>query len=325
MSGFAKIALEEHFMAPMLEEYWWPAHRAIPGPIRDVLYRRLNDFGEERLSAMDEAGIEIAALSSVAPGVQTERDAATAVRLAGLSNDFLAEKIASRPDRYLGFAQVALQDPAAAAAELERCVRELGFRGVMVNGHSNGVYLDDRTMDPFWARAEELGCPVYLHPADPAVAHPTIGKYEELSRATWGWGVETGTHALRIIFGGVFDRFPKAKLVLGHLGETLPFLLWRFDSRAKIYGVKLKRQPSDYIRQNVKVTLSGMYSREPLQCTIDAMGAENVMFSADYPFESIADAGRFMDSVPLAEEQRRAIAYGNAAMLLGIGEASQAM
>jgi 2,3-dihydroxybenzoate decarboxylase len=128
--------------------------------------------------------------------------------------------------------------------------------------------------------------------------------------------VESGTHALRIIFGGVFDRFPKAKLILGHLGETLLFLLWRLDSRAKIYGVKLKRDPSAYIRENVVVTLSGMYSREPLQCTIDALGIHNVMFSADYPFESIAEAGQFMDTVPLRDAQREAIAYGNAKRLL---------
>ena len=311
-----KIALEEHFMAPPLEEYWWPPHREIPTPIRDTLYRRLNDFGEERLAAMDEAGIDIAVLSTVAPGVQIETDTRTAVRQARVCNDYLAEQIAKRPDRYRGFAHVALQDPAEAAAELERCVRELGFLGVMVNGHSNGVYLDDEAMNPFWEQAGALQAVVYLHPADPAIPHPTIGRYKELSRATWGWGVETGTHALRIIFGGVFDRFPNVKLALGHLGETLPFLLWRLDSRAKIYGVKLKRDPSAYIRENLVVTLSGMYSREPLQCTIDALGIDNVMFSVDYPFKSIVDASQFMDTVPLSDRQREAIAYGNAKRLL---------
>lgn len=311
-----KIALEEHFMAPPLEEYWWPPHREIPTPIRDTLYRRLNDFGEERLAAMDGAGIDIAVLSTVAPGVQIETDTRVAIRQAKACNDYLAEQIAKRPDRYRGFAHVALQDAAEAAAELERCVRQFGFLGVMVNGHSNGIYLDDETMTPFWERAEALQTVVYLHPADPATPNPTIGHYKELSRATWGWSVETGTHALRIIFGGVFDRFPKVKLMLGHLGETLPFLLWRLDSRAKIYGVKLKRDPSAYIRENMVVTLSGMYSREPLQCTIDALGVDNVMFSADYPFESIVDAGRFMDTVPLRDAHREAIAYGNAKRLL---------
>lgn len=311
-----KIALEEHFMAPPLEEYWWPAHKDIPKPVRDNLHRRLNDFGELRLKAMDQAGIDIAVLSTVAPGVQIEKDTATAVRMAKVCNDFLAEQVAKRPDRYRGFAHLALQEPKEAASELVRCIRELGFCGVMINGHSNGRYLDESDMNPFWETAEELGALVYLHPADPPMRNPTIGKYDELSRATWGWGVETGTHALRIVFGGVFDRFPKVKLVLGHLGETLPFLLWRLDSRSKLYGVKLKREPSDYIRDNMLVTLSGMYSLEPLICTISALGVEKVLFSADYPFESIEDAAAFMNEVALPEEQRRAIAYENAARLL---------
>lgn len=311
-----KIALEEHFMAPALEEYWWPAHKDIPTPIRENLHRRLNDFGELRLSAMDKAGIEIAVLSTVAPGIQSEKDTATAVRLARVCNDYLAEKISPRPDRYRGFAHVALQDPKAAADELERCVRQLGFCGALINGHSNGHYLDEPEMNPFWERVEELQTVVYLHPADPAQPNPTIGSYRELARATWGWGVETGTHALRLVFGGVFDRFPKAKLALGHLGETLPFLLWRLDSRAKLYGVTLKREPSQYLRENLVVTMSGMYSREPLICSIDALGIENVMFSADYPFESIELASAFMDNVDLPMEQKQAIAYDNAARLL---------
>lgn len=314
-----KIALEEHFMAPALEEYWWPAHKDIPTPVRDNLHRRLNDFGELRLSAMDKAGIEVAVLSTVAPGVQIETDTATAVRLARVCNDYLAEKIAPRPDRYRGFAHVALQDPKAAADELERCVRQLGFCGAMINGHSNGRYLDEPDMNPFWERVEELQTIVYLHPADPAQPNPTIGSYRELARATWGWGVETGTHALRLVFGGVFDRFPNVKLALGHLGETLPFLLWRIDSRAKLYGVKLKRNPSDYLRDNTVVTLSGMYSREPLACTIDALGLDNVLFSADYPFEDIDFAASFMDDVDLPAAQKQAIAYDNAARLLKLG------
>lgn len=312
-----KIALEEHFMAPALEDYWWPAHKEIPKPIRDRLWAALNDFGDARIASMDRAGIDVAVLSIVASGVQIETDTATAIRQARVCNDYLAEQMAAtHPDRYRGFAHVALQDPKAAAAELERCVRELGFLGVMINGHSNGHYLDEPEMNPFWEKAEELGTIVYLHPADPPVPNPAIGKYSELSRATWGWGVETGTHALKIIFGGVFDRFPKAKLALGHLGEMLPYLLWRLDSRAKIYGVKLRQEPSEYIRGNLVVTLSGMYSREPLQCAISALGIDNIMFSADYPFEDIEFAGKFMDTVDITEDQRQAIAYDNAKRIL---------
>ena len=143
---------------------------------------------------------------------------ARATAKAAEANDFLAAEIARRPDRYLGFAHIGLQDPAAAARELERCVKDLGFRGAMINGHTNGHYLDERQFDPFWARAEELQVPIYLHPADPAQQYATYGSYKEITRATWGWGVETGTHVLRMVFGGVFDRVPKALLLLGHLG-----------------------------------------------------------------------------------------------------------
>jgi 2,3-dihydroxybenzoate decarboxylase len=169
-----------------------------------------------------------------------------------------------------------------------------------------------------WAKAEELQAPIYLHPADPVQPYASFGSFKELTRATWGWGVETGTHALRMIFGGVFDRFPKALLMLGHLGETLPYLLWRFDSRAKLYGVSLKRQPSEYIKDNIAVTVSGMFSAEPLNCAVAALGGSRVMFSADYPFESAAEAGHFMDDVSLDEALREDICWRNAARILNI-------
>ena len=229
-----KIALEEHFISPGLIEYWQPTMADVPKPIYDKIYAELADFGDMRLASMDEAGIAKAILSVSGPGVQVEPDAARATAKAAEANDFLANVTSARPDRYMGFAHIALQDPQGAARELERCVRDFGFKGAMINGHSMGAYLDERQFDPFWAKAEELQVPIYLHPADPAQQYATYGSYKELTRATWGWGVETGTHALRMIFGGVFDRFPKALLLLGHLGETLPYLLWRFDSRAKL-------------------------------------------------------------------------------------------
>ena len=150
-----------------------------------------------------------------------------------------------------------MQDAKAAADELERCVRDLKFSGAMINGHTNGQYLDHPDTYPLWERAEALGVPLYLHPADPVTPMPALDGYRGLKRATWEWTVETGTHALRIVFSGLFDRFPRAKLALGHLGETLPYQLWRFDSRAKLYGVKLNKRPSDYIRDNIVVTTSG--------------------------------------------------------------------
>jgi len=313
-----KIALEEHFISPGLIEYWQPTMTDVPKPIYDKIHAALTDFGDMRLSSMDGAGIEKAILSIAGPGVQVEPNAARATAKAAEANDFLANVTAARPDRYLGFAHIALQDPQGAARELERCVRDLGFKGAMINGNSMGAYLDERQFDPFWAKAEELQAPIYLHPADPVQPYASFGSYKELTRATWGWGVETGTHALRMIFGGVFDRFPKALLMLGHLGETLPYLLWRFDSRAKLYGVSLKRQPSEYIKENIAVTISGMFSAEPLNCAVAALGRSRVMFSADYPFESAAEAGHFMDEVAIDEALREDINWRNAARILNI-------
>lgn len=313
-----KIALEEHFISPGLLGYWQSTMAGVPFPIYEKIYQRLVDFDDLRLIEMDAAGIEFAILGASGPGVQVERDTTLATRNAALANDFLAEKIARHPRRFGGFAHVALQDPTEAARELERCVRDLGFKGVMVNGHTNGRYLDEAEFHPFWEKLEELEVPLYLHPADPAQQYASFGNYKELTRATWGWGVETGTHALRLIFGKVFDHFPKAQLMLGHLGETLPFMLWRLDSRAKLYGVALSHDPSYYVRENIAVTISGMYSREPLDCTIAALGASKVMFSADYPFENILEAGSFMDNVAVTDAVREAIAWKNAAKHLKI-------
>ena len=268
---------------------------------------------------MDNAGIERAVLALAGPGVQAERDTAKAIRNAKAST-ISSPEIERRPDRYSGFAHLAMQDAKAAADELERCVSELKFCGAMINGHTNGQYLDHPSLNPFWERAEALGTLIYLHPADPVSPAPVLDGHRGLRRATWEWGFETGSHALRLIFGGVFDRFPRAKLGLGHLGETLPFLLWRFDSRAgpDFYGVKLKQPPSDYIKQNIVVTTSGMCSAEPLNCAIEALGAERVMFAADYPFEKAEEAGHWIDRVKLDEKLRGDIAANNAARLLGL-------
>ena len=313
-----KIALEEHFLSPNLVEDWLPTVTEVPAAKAEQLLAQLTDFGEQRLAAMDKAGIARAVLSVSGPGVQAERDTATAVAKAREANDFLAAEIQKRPDRYSGFAHIALQDPQAAADELERCVRDLKFHGAMIDGHSNGLYLDNRAFTPFWDRVEALETLVYLHPADPVVPAPVLDGYRALRRATWEWGFETGSHALRLVFGGLFDRHPKAKLVLGHLGETLPYLLWRFDSRARLYGVDLGKPPSHYIKENLWVTVSGMYSMEPLYCAITALGPERVMFAADYPFESSEEAAHFMDTVRLDEELRGDIAQHNAEKLLGL-------
>jgi len=311
-----KIALEEHFLSPGFEDYW----KTTSGEIAPDIYRqavaRLGEFGDMRLAVMDRGGIERAVLSISGPGVQIERDTPTAVRRARESNDFLAREIQKRPDRYSGFAHLAMQDARAAADELERAIRELGFVGAMINGHTNGQYLDDPALYPFWERAEALGAVIYLHPADPPATMPVLDGTYGLKRATWEWGVETGSHALRLVFAGHFDRFPRAILALGHLGEMMPYLLWRFDSRAKFYAVKLARRPSDYIRDNIVMTISGMFSPEPLNCAISAVGHQRIMFATDYPFEPPDEASRFIDEVAMADNVREDICRNNAVRLL---------
>jgi 2,3-dihydroxybenzoate decarboxylase len=314
-----KIALEEHFLPPGFEPYWLKTVEDVDPALYGQVLARLKDFGEQRLAAMETSGIAISVLGLAGPGVQIERDTATATRKAREANDFLAGEIAKRPDRYRGFAHLAVQDAKAAADELERCVRELGFCGAMINGHTNGQYLDHPDAYPLWERAEALGAVIYLHPADPVAPISALEGYRGLKRATWEWTIETGSHALRMVFSGLFDRFPRAKLALGHLGETLPYQLWRFDSRAKLYGVKLKKRPSDYIRENIVVTTSGMFSYEQIDCAMKALGRENVMYSADYPFENPVEAGAFMQDLPFDAQTMKDLAYNNASRLLHIG------
>jgi len=315
-----KIAVEEHFLSPGFEEYWAPTVVDLPSKRREEFHARLTDFGEMRLKAMDAAGIERCVLSLAGPGVQAETDAATAIRRARAANDFLAGEIVKRPDRYSGFAHLPMQDASAAADELERSMHELGLCGAMINGHTNGQYLDHPSLSPFWERAEQLAALIYLHPADPITPSPVLEGHKGLRRATWEWTFETGSHALRLVFGGVFDRFPQARLALGHLGETLPFLLWRFDSRAgpDFYAVGLKKLPSQYIKDNIVVATSGMCSADPLNCTLSALGSDRVMFAADYPFESVAEAAHFIDNAPISDAVREDICFKNTARLLGL-------
>ena len=313
-----KIALEEHFISPGLIDYWRPTMTEVPAPVTEQLFKRISDFGDLRLETMDTAGIAKMVLSVSGPGVQAERDGVTATRKAAESNDFLAKEIQKKPDRYAGFAHIAVQEPKAAADELERCVRDLKFCGAMINGHTLGQYLDDPALYPFWERAEALGTTVYIHPTDPVAPAPVLNGVPALRRATWEWGFETGSHALRLVFSGLFDRFPKARLALGHMGETLPYLLWRFDSRAKLYNVKLAKPPSQYIKDNIVVTVSGVFAAEPLRCAVDALGRDRVMFAADYPFEDAVEAGHWMDTVPVEESLRADVAYNNAAKLFGL-------
>lgn len=324
-----KIALEEHFTRPELARY---AAAPAPGgrsPNVERFQERLLDFGELRLEAMDQAGIDIAVLSVTTPGVQAEPDAAVAIKRARIENDFLAREITKHPTRYAGFAHLPLQDASAAADELSRCVEQLEFKGAMVNGHTNGRYLDDPAYEPFWERVETLGVPIYLHPRDPFDAPHMFSGHRELSGATWAWTVETATHALRLVFGGVFDRRPKAKVILGHMGETLPYLLWRLDSRARAMEGEepIERAPSQIIRDNIFVTTSGVCSHSSLLCALAALGEDHVMFSVDYPYEDCDVAARFIESAPISEEVRAKVCHGAARRLLRLrqpdGEAAR--
>lgn len=317
----AKIALEEHFMAPGFEEYFARTAINISPAMFGKATEALADFGERRLSAMDSIGVEKAILSLSGPGVQAETDTALAVRKAKECNDFLAARMVEGKGRYGGFAHLATQDPKAAADELERCVRQLGMQGAMINGQTNGAYLDDDRFSVLWERAADLGAPIYIHPYNPPDLPYMYHNHPELFGPVWSWTVETGNHALRLVFGGIFDRFPKAKLILGHMGETLPYQLWRFDSRWEISNRgsrRLEHKPSHYFKRNFWVTSAGVCSNEPLRCALDALGADRVMFSVDYPFERPSEAGEWIEQAPMSEAERQAVCRDNAVRLLGL-------
>ena len=315
-----KIALEEHFMHPDLIDHWATTRINISPDLFDKARVPLEDFGEQRLSLMDAAGIDIAVLSLAGPGVQVESDTATAIRLARRCNDFLADKMRDQP-RFGGLAHLPMQDPAAASDELERCMSHLGYQGAMINGATNGAYLDEDQFSPFWERAEALGAPIYIHPANPARMPQMFDGHSELYGPVWGWTVETANHALRLVFSGVFDRYPKAKLVLGHMGETIPYQLWRFDGRWKIcnsQGKTLKLPPSEYLKRNLWITTSGVCSDEPLKCALAALGEDRVLFSVDHPFEQIHLAVDWIENADISTVTRAKICSGNASALLGL-------
>lgn len=315
-----KIALEEHFLTATLAPYAAGNRPTRNDAVFAELRRRLADFGRDRLAAMDEAGIAFAVLSATVPGVQAEPEPAKAVTLARRANDELAGEVRLRPTRYGGFAALPLQDPVAAAGELERAMRDLGFLGAMINGHTFGRYLDEDRFRPFWERVDALAAPIYLHPTDPADRPAMFAGRAELNGSTWAWTVEAATHALRLVFGGVFDRFPRVRLILGHMGETLPHLLWRLDNRARRADDTLppERLPSALMKRHVWITTSGVCDHAALASALAHLGEERVMFSVDYPYESGSVAADFLESAPLPTETKAKIAHGNATRLLGL-------
>ena len=282
------------------------------------IIERLQDIGEERLRVMDESGIDKALLSNWSPGVQlfgTEE----AKELAAISNDRMAEAARAHPDRYAGMVTIAPQDPEAAGVEIERGL-SLGLTGVLINSHTHDEYLDDPKFWPIFEVCEARSAPIYLHPRVPAPQmYPPFSRYN-MHGAMWGFAIEASTHALRLIGAGVFDRFPDLTLVLGHMGEGLPFWLYRLDTTSAGYvGRAISRPPSEYVRENMLITTSGMAWDPALLLSHSVLGAENIMFAVDYPFGDYARDTAWFDAIDLPEADKRLIYSGNAERVYNLG------
>jgi len=309
------IALEEHYYDPeVAKTFDGPEGRA------PEIRRRLDDLGELRLKEMDEAGIDVQVLSHGAPSTQ-RLDAPTAVRLARDANDRLAKVIAARPDRFAGFAALPTPDPKAAAAELERTISELGFKGAMVHGLTNGVFFDDKRFWPIFERAQALDVPLYVHPAAPhsavvdAYYKDYVKDFPAILNAAWGFTVETATQGIRLVLSGVFDAYPDLKIILGHMGEGLPFLLWRIDhalSRPGNRRISFREQFS----RHFYITTSGNFSTPALLCSMMELGVDRILFSVDWPFVQNVPGTKWMSELQLSAEDKTKILSGNAKRLL---------
>ena len=309
------IALEEHYYDPeVAKTFDGPEGRA------PEIRRRLDDLGELRLKEMDEAGIDVQVLSHGAPSTQ-RLDAPTAVRLARDANDRLAKVIAARPERFAGFAALPTPDPKAAAAELERTISELGFKGAMVHGLTNGVFFDDKRFWPIFERAQALDVPLYVHPAAPhsavvdAYYKDYVKDFPAILNAAWGFTVETATQGIRLVLSGVFDAYPDLKIILGHMGEGLPFLLWRIDhalSRPGNRRIAFREQFS----RHFYITTSGNFSTPALLCSMMELGVDRILFSVDWPFVQNVPGTKWMSELQLSAEDKTKILSGNAKRLL---------
>jgi 2,3-dihydroxybenzoate decarboxylase len=320
-----KIAFEEHWaLDSTLGSLGQLAETGEPW--RELM-RRLLDFQDLRLAGMDANGIELAILSLNTPAVQAITDVNRAIELARRANDRLAAEIACRPDRFAGLAALPMQDAEAAIAELTRSVRELGFKGALVNGFSqkdvpdSAVFYDQPEYRPFWAAVQELDVPFYLHPrvtiAERAQAYDG---HPWLLGPMWDYAAQTSLHALRLICSGLFDEFPRLRIILGHLGEGIPYDLWRIDHLAEALTQKFPaRKPiGDYFRANFHLTTSGHFNDATFQCAVAEMGADRILFSVDYPFETNQDAASWFDKADLSQAARLAIGRTNAIRLFGL-------
>ena len=323
-----KIGLEEHFAIPDTLEDSQPF---VPASHWPELKSRILDFQDRRLREMDANGMAMMLLSLNAPAVQAIPDTAKAFDIARRSNDVLAAEVAKRPDRFQGLAALPLQDPEIAARELERCVVDLGFRGALVNGFSVAedptlpLYLDLPQYRPFWATVERLDVPFYLHPRNPLPQDARIyDGHPWLLGPTWAFGQETAVHALRLMCSGLFDAHPRLAIVLGHMGEGLPFNMWRCDNRNKWLGMPpkypAKRLLRDYFNENFWITISGNFSTPALMASILELGADRILFSTDWPFENVDHAAQWFDTAPISDADRRKIGRDNAMKLFKLDE-----
>ncbi len=326
-----KVAVEEHFnvlTARPGDTTQTDASQLVKAMDYDATWsalvaERLSEFASLRLASMDASGIDISVLSHTVPAAQGIVDPTVATAAARQINDFLAEQvIATHPTRFAGLANVALQDPEAAARELERAVTTLGLKGVMVNGYTDvadargGEYLDSPRLLPFWEAVSSLDVPVYLHPR-PAFDQRLYQGHAELIGATWGFAPETATHALRLVYSGLFDRFPRLTVVLGHLGETLPYFAWRIQHCFEYNpsDKRVQRRLQDYLGENFYVSTSGFFSDQALIGAVLTIGADRILFAADYPYEMMEPAAAWIERAPIAENDRRKIAHLNARAL----------
>lgn len=321
-----KIGFEEHFaLNETLEET-----RSFAGDsgIWDDFTRQILDLEDERLERMDKTGIELAVLSLNAPGVQRILNADEAMNVAKKGNERMAEAVARHPDRYAAFAALPMHDADIAAQELTRCVRELGFKGCMVNGFQqvddpdNVKYYDFPEYRDFWATVSELDVPFYLHPRMqiPSRAQNYEG-HPWLMSAPWGFAVETSIHSLRLCGSGIFDDYPNLRVCIGHLGENIPFGLWRIDARMRFSrrGYRGKRPLGDYFRDHFHITTSGNFNDAAFRCTLDVIDNDKVYFCSDYPFEKMEDASDWYDATDVvSDEQRCSIGRTNAIKLLNL-------
>jgi uncharacterized protein len=318
------ITVEEHFTSPGFVDgagREFTEHLRKTGPRGPTILEQLADVGDKRLAEMDAAGIDMQVLSINAPGFEQVE---TAEMIAGAreANDFLLEAVKKNPTRFAGLAALPIEAPDQAAAELERRVRQQGFKGAIINGHARGRYLDDKFFWPVFERAEALDVPIYLHPTRPpqAVIDASYGGFSPavsyvFSAAGWGWHIETAIHLIRIILGGVFDRFPKLQIVVGHLGEGVPFMLPRLDRNFPTAMTKLQRSLGDYLRQNVHYTFGGFNFPATFLDLLLEVGVERIMFSVDHPYGSMVQAHAFLEQLPVSAADRERIAHGNAEKL----------